>query len=434
MLIAGQKARSIMADSTSQTQQAPGQGTVSAPASGVTVGPISPLSLEDMLDAELAGQTDTQESPPPSKGGRKTKRQAPKAKAEAEEEVIDEIDDDVAAMAEQHDEVENEDADADEPEAEDEEAHAQEEETETESEDEGEETAAEDETDAETDEEGSIEELPKSWQKTVKKLRSEAKSLRDRLKAESARVAPTTDSPLSNLVTEEELNQSLANAKRVRQLFGKVTDADYSEDAQGNEVFTITQGNQTFSYTRAQIEQMLGRAETVLDPEVILERRQYLATREQLNPLDTAEQIVPGIVTDKDSDASKWMARVLGTVPGLRRLPDFEVLLAHAHRDFLRQQETLPTKTHPKGKVKWVRYELDKDGRVLPPKQKASSANGQRPADQAPSSPSGRRAPAAPVRPEARAKAKLDHALSTKSTLSTNEEISSMLAAELAAG
>jgi hypothetical protein len=293
--------------------------------------------------------------------------------------------------------------------------------------------AAEDD-EADSDEEGSLDELPKSWQKTVKKLRSEAKSLRDRLKAESARVAPTPDSPLANVVTEQELNQTLSNAKRVKQLFGKVTEADYSEDAQGNEVYTITQGNQSFSYTKAQIRQMLDRAETVLDPEVVVERRQYLATREQLDPLTTAEQIVPGIVSNKDSDAAKWMMRVLDSVPGLRKLPDFEVLLAHAHRDFLRAQEARPTKTHPKGKVKWVRYELDKDGRVIAPKQKANATNGRGPAVAAPSGPTGRRAPAAPVRPDTRAKAKLDQAMSGKATLSTSEEISAMLAAELAAG
>jgi hypothetical protein len=425
-----------MADSSTQTQQAPGQGQASAPAAGVTVGPISPLSLDEMLEAELAGQTDTPETPAP-KAGRKAKRQAPKAQAKEDNEVIDEIDNDLKGTAPEEtaeDDVPTEE----EPEAQEEEADA-EEETPEDNDTETQDAETEEDSDATTDEaesedEASFEKLPPSWQRTVKKMRSEAKSLRERLKAESARTAPTPDSPLANVVTEQELAQTLAHAKRVKQLFGKVSDVDFAEDRNGKEVYTIEQGNQSYSYTRDQIQHMLNQAEQVLDPEVVLERRQYLNTRQQIDPLETAERIVPGIVTDKDSDAAKWMNRVLETVPALRKLPDFEVLLAHAHRDFQRQQETQPSKTHPKGKVKWVRYELDKDGKVLPPKQKASSANGSKPAAQAPSSPTGRRAPAAPVRPEGRARANFEQQLATKTSLSSSEDIAAMLNAELAAG
>lgn len=397
-----------------------------------------------MLESELASQEVTQESPAPkTQRGKKATRPAAKAPVKAkEEEVIPEIDDDLptgSTATDSTDEDIEDDASETEAEAEDETPESEEDtpETDPESEDDTDTESNEDEdtdSEAESDEEVSLEKLPKSWQRSVKKLRSEAQSLRERLKAESARQAPTPDSPLADVVTEQELAQALSNAKRVRQLFGKLTDDDYTHDQNGTPIHVVTQGNQSFTYTQEQIQRMLARSEQVLDPEVVLERRQYLATRNEVNPLETAEAIVPGIVTNKDSDASQWMQRVLQSVPGLRKLPDFEVLLAHAHRDFQRQQETQPTKTHPKGKVKWVRYELDKDGKVIPPKQQAAAANGSKPAAQAPSSPNGKRAPVAPVRPEGKAKARLDQALANRSTLNSTEEIASMLAAELAAG
>jgi len=279
----------------------------------------------------------------------------------------------------------DEDEDADEADAEDDD------EDEAENSDEEDEDDAEDSDDAEDEEDDDseedaeeakskktegrrgLEDLPKWAQERISKQSNDIRKLRDLQGREVTRLAPRPDAPLAHVATMDELRQAVTTAKLVRSKLTAIREDDWREPEKEGEERTVTveDGGQRFVLTESEVEAKLALANERLDPEAIEARRQFVQTREQLKPWERAEQIVPDF-HDEGSPAQALMKQLTGHVPAIRNLvPDIETLVAHATRSMAQDQDTAPTKDFPKGRFKWVRVALDKDGKPMPPKRAA---------------------------------------------------------------
>lgn len=231
-----------------------------------------------------------------------------------------------------------------------------------------------------------LEDLPKWAQKRIQKQSNDIRTLKGQIAEGGITLTPTALTPLAHVKDQETLTKEIQMAKNVRNLLGKIKDEDFQDGPNGPQV-EVQVGQQKFVLSKEDVASKLAHADTVLDPEVLTSRQDFLRHREQYKPWEAAEQVMPGIL-QKDTPANKAYNHLLKSCPEIAaRLPDFEFIMACAVRGLSQYKE------ESEGKAKWQRFALDDKGNIVPPKRKADDK------DKGKGGKKGKPAPAAPAAP-----------------------------------
>lgn len=398
-----------MADTTQKqtaaTGATPGQkpaGAASKPSPVTTPGKGTSFSEQD-LDSMLEGELGTTIEEPdaeldadlPLRKSKKDKQAStPKAEDEEEPEAEDEAE-------ENSDESEDEESESEEAEevAETEDTEAEEAEI-----------GDDEEVDAEKPPKG-FEKVPKGIWKRQNKLIQTQRDLKAQLAKGAIQVTPTEASPLADVDSLEVLESRLTTAKSVR--------AWFKANPEGGS-FTLSNGK-TVELDQATAASHAAKADAILEsaPDVKLR----LMQRESSKPWEQAQKLVPTLF-DKASPDHAFMLEVFRKAPGLADHPEWELLMAYATRGRKEFEE------ENSKKARYVRYELDKDGKMIPPKSKGG--DGKQEAGKPAPKPAPRIAPATPgaQKPALKAQGKApDKRPAAKAE--TDSDLAKMLADEL---
>lgn len=205
------------------------------------------------------------------------------------------------------------------------------------------------------------------------KIQQQRKAIAKLNETAAARVVltPTIDAPLSHVRSTEELAH---------------------EEKYWNDMLDKSDSGQAFTVTGPDGKKLELDPEVEEDAKTITQLKQWaraaikaipatekrLTTRAESKPWDAAEKLAPGIISDKDSFAQKKALEILKRNPSLARENDYEVTLAHMARSMQMEEDAKPADGYPKGKAKWVRIPLDKEGKAIVPKKAAAAENGNR--------------------------------------------------------
>lgn len=184
-------------------------------------------------------------------------------------------------------------------------------------------------------------------------------------RSQQFQLTPTHESPLAHVENEEQLNAEQKHwqtvAHETRRLLREGT-------LDGGGEITLANGSRHKFESLDQIEQALSRAEHTLD-EVPTWRERLLARRGSA-PWQQAERIAPGLF-EAGTPAHTSALEMLRAAPQIKaKFPDYEVRLAHYARSVQMESDEAPTADFPFGKAKYVRLELDREGRYVQPKVK----------------------------------------------------------------
>ena len=394
-----------MADTNTQNQTAATATKAAATpaASSVTTSakadiPLTELNIDSLLSEELGDDEDSSldaelDSDLPGMQSKKDKK-APPAKKKEEKETEE---------TQTEEETETEETETEETEEE-----TETEETETETADIGD----DEEVDPEKPPKG-FENVPKGIWKRQNKLIKAQRELKAQLAQGPVQIAPTPANPLADVESVEALDQRLTTAKAVRDWCRDNPDGGTVKGAGGREV----------ELTPEDVRARMAMAESVIEaaPDV----KVTLTQRAQEKPWELAEAIAPGLLTNKASEEHRFMTDIMKAVPELKRHPAWEVFVAAAAKGM---RQTVEERT---GKAKYVRYELDKDGKMIAPKKapgegKKDKAGPDKAKPKAPTPPTATR-PALTRDPKKDAEAKK----AANSPSQGDSEVAAMLADEL---
>lgn len=248
----------------------------------------------------------------------------------------------------------------------------------------------------------------KAW---IAKLPKGAQTLIHRLQKNQAKqfaLEPTFASPLADVENQEQLNESQKYWQAMRNECSRILREGFAED--GSAEATLPGGKKHKFQSQTDLEKHLNFAERVLDEAPVWKER--LMERGRSAPWEEAERIAPGFWTP-GTPAHDAALEMLKAAPQIKsQFSDFEVRLAHYARSKQMESDQKPTEEHPHGRAKWVRLELDRDGKVVMPAKKTPVPVNTKPiAEQAPVTSPGASRPA--MRQSAsQAGAKADEALS----------------------
>jgi hypothetical protein len=213
-----------------------------------------------------------------------------------------------------------------------------------------------------------LESLPKWAQKRIQKQSESIRSFKEQIAKGGITLTPTPIAPLAHVRDQESLTKEIQTAKQVRSILGKLKDEDYQDGPNGLQA-EVQVGQQKYVFSKDEVAAKLAYAETVLDPEVITSRQDYLRHRETHKPWEVAEQVMPGIL-EKDSGPNQAYMHLLKLCPELAaRVPDYEFIIACAVRGLSQYKD------ESEGKAKWQRFALDAKGNIVPPKRKAEKGS-----------------------------------------------------------
>lgn len=218
--------------------------------------------------------------------------------------------------------------------------------------------------------------FPKAAADRIKQLSRIKNEQRDLLAQRPAFIADPA-LPLSHCLTTEALEQEISNAEADLDRFSSLTDDDFTRNAKGEVVFSYRYGGKTYELTADQVQERLKLAEARLDRKALLKQREFIDIRNRDKPWQAAEAILPDIFTP-GTIASNMFEALLEQVPELKaRQPHHEVILANAIAHHLQSMEQQPTKEYPHGRFKWVKLELDQNGKpkVARPSSPARGTN-----------------------------------------------------------
>jgi hypothetical protein len=349
-------------------------------------------SLDEMLDAELGKD---RHNPAPKGKGKVQSQQPRKPQPRAEEEDLDEDDDldededndEDEDDSEFEDEDEDSDEDLDDPDdddeddSEDDEDDLDDEEDEDEDEDNSEDDEEEDEEEPKKKTPKGLEALAKDksfgWAaKRIQKQSNDIAALRTALAQDKITLQPTSDFPLVGIKTDAELTEYLKAARVTRKSLNALDDEDFSEE--GEVKVTDPETGKKVIKTKAEVQAEIAELDALLDGDAPDQHRRYLAYREQTKPWQKASAICPEAFQPGTTQARIYDS-VLALCPAMAAtVGDHEVVLARAIRDMMRDHESAPTKEYPKGRFKWVRYELDRKGKVKAPQQQQAEKGGKK--------------------------------------------------------
>ena len=261
-----------------------------------------------------------------------------------------------------------------------------------------------------------LENVPKAVWKRIQKQSETIRELKAKAEESSViQVTPTALSPLAHIQSADALKQEIALAKNVRNLLGGIKPEDFGEHGKAE----VTVGNQKFEFSQEEVQAKLAQADSVLDPDALTERHAYITHRETHKPWEVAEQVMSG-VTKKGTPENQAYQHLVQLCPELvTRLPDHEFIIACAVRG-LKQY-----KDEASGKVRYLRMDLDDQGKVIPPKA-ADTPPGGAPAKPNPV-PSAQRPPVS----GSGAKPSVQQVLAAKQGASAEERLDAAIGAEM---
>jgi chemotaxis protein histidine kinase CheA len=388
-------------------------------------------SLDDELAAELTA---------PASEVKRTAKAAPRANSndeDGEDEIDDEDEDSDAADresdAEADEDSELEDEDGDESEAEEESKDSKDENDEATDEDE-----ADDESDESEAEKGPVskgmEELAKdkkfSWAaKRIQKQSKDLNSLRTVLAQGAVALTPTNDFPLADATTDEKLRTIVSEAKDQLKTLSSLKPTDFEENEDGERVVVIKENGRRVVKTQEEVAAEIKALEAKTDSEAITKQHNLIEYRQANRPWEQAQAIAPEMF-QPGTPENQVFKSLLKLNPAMKAsVGDYEIVCARAIRDMRRDQESAPSKEYPKGRFKWVRYELDKKGKLKTPKRAEGEVKKPLLKRKPMTAPSGARPPSKPGgkggRPD------LDRAVSNHSKSRSDSTLTNVLMAEL---
>lgn len=189
-------------------------------------------------------------------------------------------------------------------------------------------------------------------QRTIAKLTAAA--------ASAITIAPSQQSPLSHVNSEEQLQAEKTHWETVRNEVRRLARA-HADDM--DTPLEIRADGKTYKFSDAtELANAEAYAVSVLD--AVPETKTRLIERASSKPWDAARTLVPSIF-EKDSDTYKAAVEFLNKNPQFTVFHDYEARLAHMFRSQIMEAE------EKSGKVKYVRLELDDKGHVKLPRKAA---------------------------------------------------------------
>lgn len=307
----------------------PAVSTGTKPAEIVT--PLTELDLDSLLDEELDADLPRPKSKEDKKATPAKKKEETDTDAETETDEVEETEEEEESETPDGTETETEGVD----------------DTETEDPEIGD----DDEVDPEKPPKG-FENVPKGIWKRQNKLIQKQRELKSQIAKGPFQITPTPESPLADVESVEVLDNRIATAKQVRKWCQENPEGGTLKGSNGREV----------ELTPDQVQNRLALAEAVI--EAAPDMKVMLSQREQEKPWEIAESITPGLFEDGTPEY-QFMKDLVSKVPHIKHHPAWEVIVAAAAKGM---RQTVEERT---GKAKYVRYELDKDGKLIAPKKKA---------------------------------------------------------------
>lgn len=215
-----------------------------------------------------------------------------------------------------------------------------------------------------------------AWKKTLSKPAAKKIDQLERRAAKAQETAaeritlqPTISAPLSHITNLEQLEAEKAYWSDVR---SKARNVKPGETVK----ITGTDGKKLeldpeIEEDQATLAGYVQWAEAAID--AAPDAKERIKNRASSKPWEKAEKLAPGMISDKDSYANKKALEILRSNPHLSQDPDYEVHLGHMVRSYQMEEDAKATEAYPKGKAKWVRLPVDKEGNVIRPKTAVAS-------------------------------------------------------------
>lgn len=407
-----------MADTTTQkqtaaTDTAPGHApagaertpTVHKPGGTAT---SKELDLEALLGNELGAETIEQPDPELDrdlpKGKAKKGNQAPekpKAKAKAPETEAEEADetDTLNSAVEPESEEEGEEDEAETKGDDDED-------TEGLTDEELEAAMPENSADIDPDQPPKgLENVPKPVWKRLKKQSEQLRDLKAQLAEGPVVIAPTRESPLSDVQDIAALDERVSQARADRDWVRKNPEGG-TRKVNGKDV----------EISAEKAAEMLADSDLVIDADATTRTR--LMFREQHKPWEAAQAVAPEMFTQGSAEHTFMMGVVQHCPEITQKHPQWEYLLACAAKGMRQVVE------ERSGKARYVRFEVGPDGKLLPLRAKSNGSGTAKPKPKAPPANPGSARPALTRRADGQKKPVL-------ATTDSDSGLSAMLADEL---
>ena len=338
------------------------------------------VSLDEMIAKDLGEDEEA------AKPVRKQAKRAPSD--EAEDEDHDEDEDEDSEPDDDEEQDSHDDSDADDSE-DDEEEDADDSEAEDDS---AEESDDDEEADKEEEDEPSddskkepmskgMEALAKdksfAWAaKRIQKQSKDLNGLRSELAQGAIVLNPTTAFPLADATTEDKLRATVSEAKDQLKILSALKPTDFEENQEGEFTVVLKENGKRVVKTREEVEAEIKALEAKTDGDTITRQRQFNEFRQTNQPWKAAAEVSPELF-QPGTPAHGFYKHVLALNPAMKAtVGDYEMLIARAWRDMAREADSAPTKDFPKGRAqwvcrngKWVRYALDKEGKLKTPKR-----------------------------------------------------------------
>lgn len=248
-----------------------------------------------------------------------------------------------------------------------------------------------------------LEGVPKGVWKRLQKQSAAIRELKAQQAENFVRVQPTAASPLADVADLDTLSERNAAAKAT----AKELRAMISENPEG---WTEKVRGKEIEVTPEAAAARLARAEAEID--AAPDAKEFILERQRTQPAQQAAALVPQLF-EKGAPENQYLQYRLAQCPELAsKIPDFELMLAHANIGAKQAWEVANKKAI------YVRYELDKDGKPIAPK--VPLAGGAKPGAAKP----GAAKPKAPVAPAATRPAM--KAAGAKTTQTTEEVLKAM--------
>lgn len=221
-----------------------------------------------------------------------------------------------------------------------------------------------------------LENVPKAVWMRLKKQSEQIRTLKAGMAEGAVILQPSPSNPLADVGTIAELDERIAAAR---------ADRDWAQKhPQGG---TRKRGGKEIEVSEEDAAATLAAANAILDADATT--RQRLTFRQQTKPWEKAQAISPDLFT-KGSPANTFVLDVVSACPEIvEKIPEWEYLMACAAKGMQQVVE------EGSKRFKYVRYELDADGKIIPPKKPAGPEPGKaaEKAKQPPATPGATRPP-----------------------------------------
>lgn len=202
-----------------------------------------------------------------------------------------------------------------------------------------------------------LEDVPKTVWKRIQKQSAQIRDLKASLAEGPVVLQPSRESPLNDVNDIDTLDERVAQARE---------DRDWLEENPHGGMRKVN--GKAVEISEEDAAAMRRESKLIIDGDATT--RQRLTFREQTKPWERAQAVNPEMFV-KGTQEHTFMVNVLKQCPQITQLiPDWEYLLATAARG------TKQVIEERSGKFKYVRFEVDANGKLLPLKSKPSPGGG----------------------------------------------------------